>query len=138
MLRWAVRWYCSVTLLFTLWDAWIDGNHSLLIDHTTHSIMHRVFHFCVDLESWNMILEFSHSPFRFVCLQTAVISSFSWLFYFTSLLVSSYNNCNVISTFKVVLCYVCPFHHGWFGFHSSEHVVPFHSYCSHCLSFSVI
>jgi len=55
-----------------------------MTEHTTHSIMHIVFYFCVGLEFLNMILEFSYNPFRFVCLQTAFISSFRWSFNFTN------------------------------------------------------
>lgn len=99
MVRWAVRWYFSIALVLTLWDACIDGNQSLLIEHTT---FHHVRRFPLLFGSW--ILKYDPrvfpQPFQ-VCLWTAVM----WSFNFTSLLVSSYNNLNVISTFEAVLCH---------------------------------
>ena len=136
MVRWAVRWYFSRALLFILWGACVDGNHPLMIKHSTHSIMHIVFRFCVDLEFWNM--KFFPQPIL-VCLKTALISSFKRSFNFTSLLVFSYNNLNVISIFKDVLSFVCHFTIGDLDLlgNFSEHV-PFHSYWIIISSFPVI
>jgi len=83
-----------------------------------------------------MMLEFSHNPLRFVCLQTALIPS---SFDFTSLLVSSYNNLNVISTLKLFCVMFVHFTMGDIDFlnNSSENVVPFCSYCSHYFVFPI-
>jgi hypothetical protein len=108
-----VLYYCNMVHFVRCLHWWESFSNDWTYD--TFRLVHSFLFLC---GSWNLKYDpwIFPQPFQICSFMDCCPTLLQVVVWFYFIIFSSNYNFNIISTFKAVLCYVCPFHHGWFEF----------------------